>query len=44
MKNDNQKKLWVTPEIRRLTEFDVHENVVATSETPLDFGTSPDRI
>ncbi len=30
--DDKHKKTWVTPTIKRITGFNVHENVVATSE------------
>ncbi len=30
------KKTWITPEIKKITGFDVHENVVATSIVPYD--------
>lgn len=35
----HDKKTWVTPEIKTITQFDVHENVVATSV--IDLGTIP---
>lgn len=36
MNNIEKKKVWVTPEIKKITGFNVHENVVATSIIPLD--------
>lgn len=36
MNNIKKKKIWVTPEIKKITGFNVHENVVATSEEPLE--------
>ncbi len=31
-----KEKIWITPEIKTITGFNVHESVVATSGSPVD--------
>lgn len=40
LEKNQDKKSWVTPVIKQITEFDVHENVVATSI--VIYGSNPD--
>lgn len=35
------KKEWVTPELKIITEFDVHENIATTYQKPIELDLPP---